>query len=202
MRNIRIRGITLGQAGASEWEGWATTRPERLLNHDEMSDTWENRSMAAQPSIAEVEACLAKAVRDYLLAERNDRISEDECLRSVCKWLSRWLRDMLPSERVWGPYRSVDDILPCTSDRRSGIELELTGLLIWMSDGSREWKEPLSAAIHVSGPSMQCRGKVSVGDADRGLGKCPYDMSHDYPAVPVHRWLFTFVLPDPDGGQC
>ncbi len=159
---------------------------------------WENRSMAARPSIAEVEASLVKAVRDYLLLERNDRISEDENLRSVCTWLSRWLRDMLPSELMWGPYRSVDDILPCTADRRSPTDLELTGLLVWMGDGSREWKEPLSAVIHVSGPLMQWRGKVNVGDAVRGLGKCPYEMSHDFPGVPVHSWLFTFVLPDPD----
>jgi hypothetical protein len=157
--------------------------------------TWENRFMTG-PSLAEVEASLAEAVRNYLLAEPNDRISEDESLRPVCMWLARWLRDMLSGEDGWGPYRSVDDILPCTADRRSPTDLELTGLLVWMGDASRDWKEPLCAAIHVSGnPSMPLDCKVNVGDADRGLEKCPYGMPHDYPYVPVNRWLFTFVAP-------
>jgi hypothetical protein len=151
----------------------------------------------ADPSFAEVETSLAAAVQDYLLAEPNDRISEDENLRPVCRLLSRWLRDMLANADRWGQYRSVDDVLPCTTDRHSSTDLMLKGLLIWMDDGSRDWKEPLSAEIHLSGnPSMPLGYKVHVGDADRGLGKCPYGTLHDYPYVPVHRWLFSFVGPD------
>ena len=41
-------------------------------------------------SFSEVEASLADAARSYLLAEPNDRISEDENLCAVCKWLARW----------------------------------------------------------------------------------------------------------------
>lgn len=148
------------------------------------------------PSFAEVETSLAEAVRNYILAERNDRISEDENLRPVCMWLSQWLRDMLSREDAWGLYRSVDDILPCTADRRSSTDLELTGLLIWVDDGSRDWKEPLRVAIHVFGDQSMLLGyEVNVGDADRGLGKCPYGTPHDYPYVAVDRWLFSFVAP-------
>lgn len=151
----------------------------------------------AGPSLAEVEASLAAVVHGYLLAEPNDRISEDENLRPVCRRLARWLRDMLGNADEWGPYRSVDDILPCAADRDSTTDLLLTGLLIWMDDGTRDWKEPLSAEIHLSGNgSMLLSYRVHVGDADRGLGKCPYGTQHDYPYVPVHRWLFSFVGPD------
>lgn len=43
---------------------------------------------------------------------------------------------------------------------------------------------------------MPLEYKVLVGDADRGLGKVSYGTSHDYPYVPVDRWLFTFAVPD------
>lgn len=150
------------------------------------------------PSFSEVETSLAGAIQNYLLAEPNNHISEDENLRSVCSWLGRWLRDMLENSDGWGPYRSVDDVSPCTADRRSPTDLVLSGLLIWMDDGARDWKEPLFAKIHLSGnPSIPLEYKVLVGDADRGLGKVSYGTPHDYPYVPVDRWLFTFVAPDP-----
>jgi hypothetical protein len=149
------------------------------------------------PSISEVETSLATAVQNYLLAGPNDHISEDENLRPVCNWLARWLGDMLENSDGWGPYRSVDDILPCTADRPSPTDLVLRGLLLWMDDRTRDWKEPLFAKIHLSGnPSMPLEYEVHVGDAKRGLGRVPYGTLHDYPYVPVDRWLFTFVAPD------
>jgi hypothetical protein len=30
-------------------------------------------------------------------------------------------------------------------------------------------------------------------DADKGLGKCSYGSSQDFPYVPVPDWMFTFV---------
>jgi hypothetical protein len=149
------------------------------------------------PSFSEVETSLAAAMQNYLLAEPNEHISEDENLREVCSWLSRWLRDMLESSEAWGPYRSVDAILPCTADRPSPNDLVLTGLLVWMDDRTRDWKEPLFAKFHLSAsPSMPLEYAVHVGDAERGLGRVPYGTPHDYPYVPVDRWLFTFVAPD------
>jgi hypothetical protein len=149
------------------------------------------------PSFAEVEASLGAAVRDYLAAEPNPHISEDANLRPVCMWLSRWLRDMLAGKEGWGPYRYEDGILPCTAERSSPTELVLSGLLIWMGDKGTDWKEPLLAKIQLSRhDSSLFRYEVQVGDADRGLGKCPYGAAHDYPYVPVERWLFRFV-----GGQ-
>ena len=149
------------------------------------------------PSFSEVETSLALAVRNYLLAEPNDHISEDGNLRPVCGWLARWLRDMLANSDGWGPYRSVDDILPCTADRTSPTCLMLRGLMVWMDDHARDWKEPLFAMIHLSGnPLMPLEYEVHVGDAERGLGRIPYGTVHDYPYVPVGRWLFTFIAPD------
>jgi len=149
------------------------------------------------PSFSEVESSLASAVRSYLLAEPNEHISEDANLRPVCSWLARWLRDMLANTDGWGPYRSVDDILPCTVDRPSPTGLMLRGLLVWMDDRTGEWKEPLFARIHLSDtPSMPLEYEVCVGDAERGLGKVSYGAPHDYPFHPVDRWLFTFVAPD------
>jgi hypothetical protein len=65
-----------------------------------------------------------------------------------------------------------------------------------MNDRGGEWKEPLLAKIHLSGnPSAPLEYEVYVGDTERGLGKVPYETLHDYPFVPVDRWLFTFVAP-------
>ena len=152
------------------------------------------------PSFAEVETSLAEAVKRYLLAEPNDRISEDENLRPVCMWLARWLRDRLSGEDGWGQYRSVDDILPCTVDRPSPTDIELRGMLVWMDDG--DLYEPLFAKLHLSAnPSMPLEYVVQVGDADRGLGHFPYGTKHDYPHVPVRRWLFTFTAPELTNAQ-
>ena len=51
----------------------------------------------AECSFIEFEVSLATAVRNYLLAEQNDRISEDENLRPVCQWLARLLESLLRS---------------------------------------------------------------------------------------------------------
>jgi hypothetical protein len=148
-------------------------------------------------SLSEVETSLAIAVRIYLLAEPNDRISEDENLRPVCSWLARWIHSLLKNSDGWGPYRSVDYILPCSADRSSPANLVFRGLLVWMDDRTREWKEPLYAKIHLSGnPSTPLEYEVHVGDAEQGLGKVPYGTLSDYPSVPVDRWLFTFIAPD------
>ena len=145
-----------------------------------------------------IESPLTAAVRNYLLAEPNERISEDENLRPVCHWLTRLLMELLKSEGGWNQYDSVDDISPCTAERASPNDLMFTGLLIWMSGRkSSEWKEPLFAAIHISGGSpAELTYEIRFADADRGLGKCPYGTPHDFPYVPVNNWLFKFVSSD------
>jgi hypothetical protein len=152
----------------------------------------------ANGSSIDVEALLAEAVRTYLLAEPNDRISEDENLCSVCQCLSRLLQDLLRSADGWSEYAWVDGILPCTAIRESTDSLVLTGLLIWLGGTkSQEWKDPLLAAIRLSGNSpVRLTYELHFGDADRGLGKCPYGSQHDFPYVPVENWLFTFASPD------
>lgn len=146
-----------------------------------------------------IEASLAAAMRNYLVAEQNERISEDKNLRPVCQWLARFLMDLLKSEGGWNQYNSVDDIGPCTAERVSPNDLVFRGLLIWMGGRkSSHWKEPLFAAIHVSGDSpVRLTYEIRLGDADRGLGRCPYGTPHDFPNVPVSNWLFTFVSSNP-----
>lgn len=145
-----------------------------------------------------VESSLAAAVRNYLLAEQNERISEDENLRPVCRWLARLLDDLLKNEGGWSQYSWVDDISPCTADRVSPTDLVFTGLLIWLGGSkSSEWKEPLFATLHVSESSpARLSYEIRLADADRGLGKCPYGSPHDFPYVPVNNWLFTFASPE------
>jgi hypothetical protein len=92
----------------------------------------------ANGSSIDVEASLAKAVRNYLLAEPNERISEDENLRPVCQWLARLLLDLLRCTDGWNQYASVDDVLPCTADRDSPNDLKFTGLLVWLLFRKRE----------------------------------------------------------------
>ncbi|HXR40539.1 MAG TPA: hypothetical protein VN776_15665 [Terracidiphilus sp.] len=149
----------------------------------------------------QVESSLATAVRNYLLAGQNERISEDENLRPVCRWLARLLSDLLKSEGGWDRYNSVDDVIPCTADRVSPSDLVFTGLLIWLGGSkSNEWKDPLFAAIHVSENAPEhLTYEIRFANADRGLGKCPYGSPHDFPYVPVNNWLFTFVSSDACG---
>jgi len=145
-----------------------------------------------------VESSLAGAVHDYLLAEQNERISEDENLRPVCQWLGVLLGELLKSEGRWSQYNWVDGISPCTAERASPSDLVFTGLLIWLGGSkSSEWKEPLFAAIHISEIApAQLTYEIRFADADRGLGKCTYGTPHDFPKVPVNNWLFTFASSD------
>ena len=142
-----------------------------------------------------IESSLAVAVRNYLAAEQNERISEDQNLRPVCECLVRLLIDLLKSKAVWNQYNSVDEISPCIAERVSPNDLLFTGLMIWMvGRKSSEWKEPLFAAIHVpEGSPARLTYEIRVADADRGLGKCPYGTPHNFPYVPVNNWLFTFA---------
>jgi hypothetical protein len=136
---------------------------------------------------------LAESVRQWLLREPNDRISEDENLRTVCSPLDRLLGELLSTSDGWSRYHFLDGILPCTAEKLSPDDLFLTGLVVWIGDGGREWKEPLSANLRVSDalPS-KIRYELRFADADRGLGTCPYGTPHDFPYVPVTNWMFTF----------
>lgn len=157
----------------------------------------------ADRSKVDFEAPLANAVRHYLLQEPNERISEDEDLRFVCRYLAPLLDRLLRAEGGWGRYRSVDDIIPCTATRVSPSDLEFEGLVIWMTDDARrEWIDPLSASIHVPDhPSESLGYKLHFANAARGLGKCPYGSSQDFPYVPVTEWMFTFSSnPQPNRG--
>jgi hypothetical protein len=145
----------------------------------------------------DIEMSLAAAVRDYLLQRRGQdyRISEDEYLRPVCLVLSRFVQGLLANADGWSRYAWVDDIEPCAADRDSSNGLLLTGLLIWAKGTkSGDLKDPLSASIRLSGSSpTHLIYEIRFGDADRGLGKCAFGSSHDFPYVPVENWLFTFV---------
>jgi hypothetical protein len=145
----------------------------------------------------QIEVSLAAAVREYLLRPRGQdhRISEDEFLRTMCVALSRFVQGLLVSADGWSRYAWVDDIEPCTADRDSSNGLLLTGLLIWAKGTKSQFLiDPLYASIRpISGSPTQLFYEIRFGDADRGLGKCPFGSSQDYPQVPVENWLFTFV---------
>jgi len=143
----------------------------------------------------DIETRLAAAVRACLSATPNQFVSEDESVRDVCRWLSRITQELLRDTDDWSGYAWVDDISPCTVTRQLPDTFTLTGLLIWGAADKKsfEWKEPLFASIHLPGSSPPyINYDLRVGDADRGLTKCPYGAPHDYPYVPVKHWLFTF----------
>jgi hypothetical protein len=152
----------------------------------------------ADRELMNVNTSLAETVRNYLLHEQNDRISEDENLRPVCNRLARLLQGQLETADEWDPYNWVDDIIPCTAERVSPHTLVFTGLVIWGTRGtSKEWKDPLSATIELSETSpFPLRYELLFGSADRGLGTCPYGSLQDFPFVPVTDWMFTFTAPD------
>ena len=72
-------------------------------------------------------------------------------------------------------------------------DLELTGLVIWMTDGRRHWIDPVSAIIHVPDREDEAMEfTLLFGNAALGLGKIPYGTSQDFPYVPVTDWMFVF----------
>jgi len=148
-------------------------------------------------SSIQIEMLLAAAVRDYLLQQPGHayRISEDDSLRSVCVVASRLVQGLLTNSDGWSRHAWVDDIEPCTAARDSSNGLLLTGLLIWANDTKSGFlMDPLYASIRFSESSpTQLIYEIRFGNADRGLGKCSFGTSQDYPYVPVDNWLFTFV---------
>jgi hypothetical protein len=142
-----------------------------------------------------VETRLADAVRQYLLQKPSERISEDVRLRDVCSWLSILLSEVLKDADGWDRYKWVDAITPCTAESVSDGELELSGLVIWGTRGiTRQWIDPVVASIRLSPPSCESiEYELRFGNADKGLGRCPYGSSQDFPQVPVADWLFTAV---------
>jgi len=144
---------------------------------------------------SKTEAGLAAAIVGFLGAEPNQFISEDENLREVCRWLARFTQELLKGKDDWGRYAWVDDIYPCTAKREPSGTLVLAALMIWVADDKKSaaWKEPLFAEIRLSASSTaRLEYEIRVGDADRGLAKCPYSSPHEYPSVAVENWLFTF----------
>jgi len=140
---------------------------------------------------------LRNAVRHYLLQSPNERISEDEHLHQVCRFLAPLLDRLLKSENGWGRYRSVDDIVPCTAKKMSPRDLELTGLVIWMTDARGEWVDPISASIHFDNDKDETMEYTFLfGNAALGLGKIPYGADQDFPYVPVSDWIFVFNSKD------
>jgi hypothetical protein len=128
------------------------------------------------------ETPLANAVRHYLQQEPNERISEDEHLRQVCRFLAPFLDRLLKSENGWGRYRSVDAIVPGAAKGVSPRDLELTGLVIWMGDGRGQWIDPVSASIQVGDlKDENMEYTLLFGNASLGLGKIPYGASQDFP---------------------
>jgi hypothetical protein len=144
-------------------------------------------------SDVDFETPLANAVREYLLQEPNERISEDEHLREVCYWLAPLLNRLLRGDDGWGPYKSVDAIVPCAASRVSPYDLKLEGLVIWMTDTRGHWIDPVSASLNVSDqPSEPLIYRLQFGNAVRGLGKCGCGCDQDFPYVPVTDWMFLF----------
>jgi hypothetical protein len=143
------------------------------------------------------EASLLAAVRHYLLQSPNERVSEDDGLRTVCRCLSHLLSYMLKGSDEWDQYKWVDDISPCTADRVSPTNLEFTGLVIWGQKGtSKEWIDPFSASIQITDSSTRPLGyKLLFGNAEHGLGKCSYGSSQNFPQIPVTDWMFAFSSP-------
>ncbi|HVT98833.1 MAG TPA: hypothetical protein VHE33_15115 [Acidobacteriaceae bacterium] len=144
---------------------------------------------------SKIEAGLAAAIREFLSAEPNQFISEDENLREVCRWLARFTQELLNGKDDWGRYAWVDDISPCTAKGQPSGTFVLTALMIWVADDKKspDWKEPLFAEMHLSASSPpRLEYEIRVGDADCGLAKCPYSSLHEYPVVAVENWLFTF----------
>jgi hypothetical protein len=145
----------------------------------------------------DLEAPITEAVRSFLLQDRGTDywISEDEGIRSICALLARLLAVLLSKEDEWSSYAWVDSISPCTADQDSPNSLLLTGVVIWMGDNSKEYKEPFCARLQVFETSQTPLSySLHFADADKGLGTCPYGSSHDFPYVPVERWMFTFVF--------
>jgi hypothetical protein len=143
----------------------------------------------------DVKTRLANAVRQYLEQTPGERISEDDNLRPVCRRIAALLSEALRAADGWSRYNEVDDIIPCTVEKVSETELNLSGLVIWLSNGgtTQEWIDPISTSIRLSDRSPQAiRYELRFGNADRGLGKCPYGSSQDFPHVPVTDWMFTF----------
>jgi hypothetical protein len=137
---------------------------------------------------------VADAASNCLVHPLDDRISEDENLRELCRPLAALLGELLRTAEGWSRYDAVDAISPCTVQAFPPNDLILTGLVICMGDRGREWKEPFSASLHVSqGSPPPIRYDLRFGDAARGLGKCPYGTPHDFPYVPVANWIFEFA---------
>lgn len=143
----------------------------------------------------DVQTRLAEAVQLYLLQEPSDRISENDQLRVVCNRLAPLLSELLKGADGWDRYKWVDAISPCTASSVTETELELSGLVIWGTRGtSKEWIDPLWASIRLLDRSSEALGyELRFGNADRGLGRCPYGSPQDFPYVPVIDWMFTFV---------
>jgi hypothetical protein len=140
-------------------------------------------------------ARLADAVQKWLLQEPNDRISEDDQLRVVCDRLVPLLSEELKGPGGWDRYRWVDAISPCTANGVSGSELKFCGLVIWGTRGTtKEWIDPLWASIRLLDRSPNfLEYELRFGNANKGLGKCPYGTPQDFPYVPVTDWIFTFA---------
>jgi hypothetical protein len=140
---------------------------------------------------------LANAVRHYLQQKPNQRISEDDHLRQVCRFLAPFLDRLLKSENGWGRYRSVDDVVPCAAKRMSQHDLEVDGLVIWMGDGRGEWIDPVSASIYVPDREDETMEYTLLfGNAALGLGKIAYGASQNFPYVTVTDWMFVFESKD------
>jgi len=149
----------------------------------------------ADNNLFDVETRLANAVRIYLLQTPGERISEDDQLRPLCRRIAALLSEVLVGADGWSRYNWVDDILPCTAKSVSETELEVSGLVIWGSSGTtNEWIDPLFVSVRLLDRSSEVLGYVlRFGNADGGLGKCPYGSSQDFPYVPVTNWIFTFA---------
>jgi hypothetical protein len=143
----------------------------------------------------DVKMRLANPVRQYLQQTPCERISEDDKLRPVCRRIAALLSQVLASADGWSRYNWVDDILPCTVKSVSDTELEFSGLVIWGTRGTtKEWIDPIWASIRLLDRSSEALGyELRFGNADKGLGKCPYGSPQDFPYVPVNDWMFTFV---------
>ncbi len=138
---------------------------------------------------------LGEDLRSYLRVYADGREADEQQLRSVCSALAWLVGYLLQGEEGWSRYYWVDAIRPSRVNVLNGGELKVEGSMIWGERGqSREWIEPLSATVRLSGSGKEVVSyQIMCGDAARGLKKEPYSMSPGRANRPgVVQWLFTF----------
>jgi hypothetical protein len=150
-------------------------------------------------ALSDLESKLAGFVRSYVVvASRGDSSQEEEALRWVCCGLEWLLGGLLQASDGWNGW--VDGILPATDMLPdsirviSTVEVSVRGRALWGEHAGPFWIEPFLGSVQVSDASDSIVSyELKFGDADRGLGKVPFDKHLRRPDwFFPENWLFTF----------